>query len=147
MSTTENTATAKPPPEDEDDDASPSMSRSATPLEEGAQEEDELFTNIEKEEEAEAAAHVAAQPKDVKAAPRLLQKALETGDVQASDSEQESDQEKKPQGEDHHVHQRVSFGSVEFWGVGLCDGDAWFCGNLCLSAAAVTGSYDSTSDL
>ena len=118
MSTTENTATAKPPPEDEDDDASPSMSRSATPLEEGAQEEDELFTNIEKEEEAEAAAHVAAQPKDVKAAPRLLQKALETGDVQASDSEQESDQEKKPQGEDHHVHQRVS---LVPWNFGVLD--------------------------
>ena len=90
--------------------------------EEGADEEDELFTNLEKEEETRllSSPSLAPQPKDVQAAPKLLQKALEEGQVQASDSEQESDGEKnaaleavadeKKDGasEGPHIHQRVS---------------------------------------
>ncbi len=89
--------------------------------EEGADEEDELFTNLEKEEETRllSSPSLPSQPKDVLAAPKLLQKALEDGQVQASDSEQESDGEKnaslqaaadeKKDGasEAPHIHQRV----------------------------------------
>lgn len=90
--------------------------------EEGADEEDELFTNLEKEEETRllSSPSLPPQPKDVHAAPKLLQKALEDGQVQASDSEQESDVEKngsskavadeKKDGTPGgiHIHQRVS---------------------------------------
>ena len=48
---------------------------------EGADEEDALFTSLEKNEEQEEAAHPHGQPKDAKAAPMLLQSALAKGDV------------------------------------------------------------------
>jgi hypothetical protein len=71
------------------------------------EEEEALFTTLE--QEALQSPSKEPQPKDVKAAPKLLQKALEAGQVQASDSEQESDKDKED-GEkppEPHVHQRV----------------------------------------
>lgn len=99
------TAAAATPRSETPDDEDEIM---GTPPEEGAEEEDELFTNIEKEEATQQA--VVEQPKDVKAAPKLLQKALEAGQVQPSDSEQEEEKEtevKKPESPEGHVHPRV----------------------------------------
>ena len=82
-------------------------------IDEGAKEEDALFSTIEKEQEVQG---LPEQPKEVTAAPRLLQSALKAGEVRESDS----DEEKKDNGEEtiksvekavsveHHVHQRVS---------------------------------------
>jgi hypothetical protein len=67
------------------------------------EEEEKLFTTLE--QQALLSPSKEPQPRDVKAAPRLLQKALEAGQVQASDSEQESDKEKEPH--EPHLHQRV----------------------------------------
>ena len=89
--------------------------------EEGAKEEDALFTTIEHEQEEQETQDV-PQPKDVTAAPRLLQKALEVGQVKADASEEDSDKEastqeekkaeqeaqKQPASPEKHVHHRVS---------------------------------------
>ena len=95
--------------EDDDED----LKTPEEPGEEGAKEEDELFTSIEKEQEGQ---EITEQPSEVTAAPRLLQKALTAGDVK-DDSDEE---EKKDSGdvteaaapkEDEgktHIHQRVS---------------------------------------
>ena len=53
---------------------------------EGADEEDALFTSLEKTEEQEEAAHPHDQPKDAKAAPMLLQSALAKGDIKMQES-------------------------------------------------------------
>ena len=97
-------------------------------IEEGADVEDELFTNLERDQEKEDAAHAGdEQPKDVAAAPKLLQAAIEKGDVKMDDSESDEDaakkkgatQEEEKKGEedkgpgsprhDHHHHARVRF--------------------------------------
>ena len=82
--------------------------------EEGAKEEDDLFTSLEKEQEGQ---ELGEQPKEVTAAPRLLQKALTAGEVKEESSD---DDEKKDDGKvidksaeadevgKPHVHQRVS---------------------------------------
>lgn len=57
-------------------------------------EEDALFTSLEKEQEKEEMEHPHEQPKDYHVAPKLLQQALEKGEVKADDSEEESDKEK-----------------------------------------------------
>ena len=78
---------------------------------EGADEEDALFTNLEKKEEQEEAEHPQEQPIDAKAAPMLLQSAFEKGDVSMDDSAPQG--EKKGEfvdevvSEEHVVHQRV----------------------------------------
>ena len=78
---------------------------------EGADEEDALFTNLEKKEEQEEAEHPQEQPIDAKAAPMLLQSAFEKGDVSMDDSGPQG--EKKGEfvdevvSEEHVVHQRV----------------------------------------
>jgi len=82
-------------------------------IEEGASEEDALFSTIEKEQEAHG---LPEQPREVTAAPRLLQSALKAGEVKESDSDEEkkdSGEEAEKSGEkvvsvEHHVHQRVS---------------------------------------
>lgn len=77
---------------------------------EGADEEDALFTNLEKKEEQEEAEHPQEQPIDAKAAPMLLQSAFEKGDVSMDDSAPQG--EKKGEfvdevvSEEHVVHQR-----------------------------------------
>ena len=90
--------------------------------EEGAKEEEELFTSIEKEHEGEG---MAEQPKEVTAAPKLLQSALSAGEVK-----EESDEEKKDNGEGAaeggaekvvakpHVHQRVRLALSKFQSCG-----------------------------
>ena len=60
--------------------------------EEGADEEEALFAELEKQEEEEEG-KAFEQPRDYHAAPKLLQKDLETGAVKADDSEEESDRE------------------------------------------------------
>ena len=97
---------------DADDDDIPKEEDGAD--EEGAKEEDELFTSIEKEHEGEESGE---QPKEVTAAPRLLQKALTAGEVkeELSDEEKKESSEGEAEGgkndesEKPHVHQRVSF--------------------------------------
>ena len=65
-------------------------------VEEGAEEEDALFTSLERDQEKEDEAHAQdEQPKDVAAAPKLLQKAFEKGDVKLEDSESEEEPPKK----------------------------------------------------
>jgi hypothetical protein len=103
-------------------------------IDEVDEEEERLFQNLEHEqEEEEAKAALTGQPKDLAAAPKLLQAALQEGGVPPlSDSEQESDKEhgaagiatkkvaepkveekKEPEGEaaasasEPHYHQRV----------------------------------------
>jgi hypothetical protein len=98
---------------------------------EGADEEDALFTNLEQEEEKEEAAHPHEQPKDKKAAPKLLQSALAMGDVKMDDSEHgaaPSDSGTKTEDvgdetieEEHHLHQRVRNKYLYFVLVVLCD--------------------------
>jgi SNF2 family DNA or RNA helicase len=75
---------------------------------------------MEEEEVKEEEAHPHDQPTDVKAAPKLLQTALEKGEVDPDDSEKEEgpkkEEEKKreeeskasPSTTDHHHHARVS---------------------------------------
>jgi len=65
--------------EDDDDDCKSIKS-------EGADEEDALFTTLEKNEEQEEAAHPHAQPNDAISAPKLLQSALAKGDVSMDNS-------------------------------------------------------------
>jgi hypothetical protein len=96
-------------------------SRSETPLvndnddlavEEGAAEEDALFSQME---QTTTEQEQVQQPRDVQAAPKLLQQALQAGQVQPSDSEQESDHEEPTKAEAEaakaakqpHVHPRV----------------------------------------
>ena len=95
--------------EDDDED----LKTPEEPDEEGAKEEDDLFTSIEKEQEGQ---EITEQPSEVTAAPRLLQKALTAGDVKDdSDEEEKKDSgdvtEAAAQKEDEgktHIHQRVS---------------------------------------
>jgi hypothetical protein len=73
---------------------------------EGAQEEDALFTSLEIDEEKEEASHPHDQPRDVKAAPRLLQTAFEKGEVKADeDSESDAKEEKKAEPESQQASQ------------------------------------------
>jgi hypothetical protein len=82
--------------EEEDDDV----------VSEGAQEEDALFTSLEIDEEKEEASHPHDQPRDVKAAPRLLQTAFEKGEVKADeDSESDEKEEKKTESESQQASQ------------------------------------------
>ena len=112
---TEEGATKDSNDDDDDDDGQGSVKS------EGADEEDALFTNLEQEVEKEEASHPHEQPKDAKAAPKLLQSALVSGDVKMDDSEHGSaiaaaaaaavaDADAKAAAEEeHHIHQRVSF--------------------------------------
>lgn len=75
--------------------------------------EDALFSKMEEEDEKEEATYLHDQPTDVKAAPKLLQKAFEKGEVEPDDSEKEevsTKAEEKPESpsKDHHYHARVS---------------------------------------
>jgi len=90
---------------DDDNDAGP------PPAPEGSDAEEALFSNLEQDADG-ADGQGQEQPKSLEAAPKLLQKALEKGEVQASDSEQESDKDhederKEPASPQRHVHQRV----------------------------------------
>jgi hypothetical protein len=94
--------------------------------EEVPDEEEQIFISLEQQkeqEDLEEALHPHAQPKDVTAAPVLLQRALKEGQVKADESEEESDKEKKapveeakaPPSPEPHYHQRVSHGGRERW--------------------------------
>jgi len=90
-------------------------------------EEEKIFIDLEEkqkeEEEKEKAVHPHSQPKEIKAAPKLLQAALKKGEVKADESEEESEkehevsaknaEEKKnedgtPATSESHVHQRAN---------------------------------------
>lgn len=86
-----------------------------TPEEQEDDEEEKLFEKLEHDEEEEEATHPHDQPSDVKAAPKLLQKALEQGQVKPDDSEDEA--EKKDESGDapkspEHKHARVGARAV-----------------------------------
>lgn len=130
----------------DDDDDDDDMAKDASGEdEEGAKEEDALFSNIEKEQEGEA---FGEQPVEVTAAPRLLQKALTDGEVQPEDSDEEkkdNDGEKdgsdaKQDSREPHVHQRVSLpcqiqGSFYHAEVALvCLWVSFFCASLLFPA-------------
>lgn len=85
-------------------------------------EEEALFVTLEQQEEEELHRAVDQQPTDIHAAPRLLQKALEEGQVKADDSEEDTPKEvisQPVQGVPNphdkashpHVHHRVSAGA------------------------------------
>ena len=59
--------------------------------------EEAIFIAMEKDQEMEDAAHPLSQPKAVEAAPKLLQSALEKGEVQADDSESDDDKKNELQ--------------------------------------------------
>ena len=92
-------------------------------------EEDNLFLNLEKEQQLNEQQHIHdAQPHDATAAPKLLQAAIQKGEVGLDESEAESEEEhkkmaaaasssaaasaadekKEDDGGEHHVHHRVS---------------------------------------
>ena len=92
-------------------------------------EEDNLFLNLEKEQQLNEQQHIHdAQPHDATAAPKLLQAAIQKGEVGLDESEAESEEEhkkmaaaasssaaastadekKEEDGGEHHVHHRVS---------------------------------------
>ena len=90
-------------------------------------EEDNLFLNLEKEQQLNEQQHIHdAQPHDATAAPKLLQAAIQKGEVGLDESEPESEEEhkkmaaaasssaaaadekKEEDGGEHHVHHRVS---------------------------------------
>ena len=104
-------AAVKPEPSEDGDEEMDDGDKAS----EGAEEEEALFVKMEEDEEKEEAAHPHDQPTDVKAAPKLLQTALEKGEVEPDDSEKEEDkkvEEQKaagPPSPDHHYHARVSF--------------------------------------
>lgn len=98
------TAPELPPPKVEEEEMEENV-------EEEPDAEEALFVQMEQEEEAHDQED---QPVEITAAPRLLQKALQDGDVKASDSEEE---EKKAvdshvASPEHHVHQRVSVSAL-----------------------------------
>jgi hypothetical protein len=72
-------------------------------------EEEALFVAMEKDEESKDALRTHPQPKDVKAAPKLLQSAIEQGQVNPDDSESDSEQVGSTiaDSEPHHAHARV----------------------------------------
>jgi hypothetical protein len=87
-------------------------------VEEGAQEEDALFTALEHSEEEKEAQAPHDQPTDVQAAPTLLKTALEKGEVKSDSEEDDAKTEEKKVdpaaavevkagGADHHAHARV----------------------------------------
>jgi hypothetical protein len=74
--------------------------------------EEKLFEKLEHDQQEQELTHPHEQPKDVKAAPKLLQSAFQKGEVVPEDSE--SDSEKKSAAAeaavasaDHHTHARV----------------------------------------
>jgi len=73
-------------------------------------EEEALFVAMEKDEESKDSLHLHTQPKDVKAAPKLLQSAIKQGQVKPDDSESDSEQpdSTKPDPEPHHAHSRTN---------------------------------------
>lgn len=75
----------------------------------GVEDEEALFVAMEKDEESRDARLPHSQPKDVKAAPKLLQSAIEQGEVKPDDSESDSEQQDatKTDAEPHHAHARV----------------------------------------
>jgi hypothetical protein len=77
---------------------------------EGAEEEEALFVAMEKDNEKDEAEHLQDQPNDLKSAPKLLQSALEQGQVKSDDSDSEGEKkvvEKPSSPETHHPHARV----------------------------------------
>jgi hypothetical protein len=106
---TKPTTTCDDDVEDEEDDADDEKIPEEDDLEE------KLFEKLEHDqEEQELTHHHEQQPKDVKAAPKLLQSAFQKGEVANEDSE--SDSEKKSAAveaaaavaaPDHHTHARV----------------------------------------
>ena len=92
---------------------------------EGADEEEALFVKMEEDEVTEEATLTHEQPTDVKAAPKLLQKALENHEVEPDDSEKvdtsKKEEEKKgeeeiktgPSEPEHHYHARVSMIGIQ----------------------------------
>ena len=79
---------------------------------EGADEEDALFTSLEQKEEKEEASHPHEQPKNAKAAPRLLQSALAKGDLAVKEEEKKGEETADDSAADgsnasNVVHQRV----------------------------------------
>lgn len=70
--------------------SSTALSEMEEPQEETLDDEEEaLFVEMEKAEENEAVASLAEQPKEISAAPRLLQQALEHGQVPVDESSEE----------------------------------------------------------
>ena len=105
---------ADPAVGDDDDDVAVPEAK-----EEGADEEDALFTALEEQDQKEHEHD--HQSKDLKAAPKMLQDAIKGGQVEMDDSESEEEKpaEKKEEdaaaavkteevGDHHHVHARVS---------------------------------------
>jgi hypothetical protein len=94
----------------------------------GVDDEDDLFAAIEEEQHQHEEHDGFVQSHDAKAAPKLLQKAIEKGEVGVDDSEVESDEEYRckikkekeessaaaaaaaeaDEGGQHHLHHRVS---------------------------------------
>ncbi len=110
--TTASTATTRSDGMEDDDDDCKSIKS------EGADEEDALFTTLEKNEEQEEAAHPQAQPNDATSAPKLLQSALAKGDVSMDDSnsgttvkeeEKKGEETTSDSAQNNVVHQRVRF--------------------------------------
>jgi hypothetical protein len=106
---TEDTKPTSSEYDDEDDDDDNAKS----PDDGEDEEEEKLFEKLEHDQEEEEAAHPHEQPKDVTAAPRLLQSAFQKGEV-APEDDSESDSEKKSAAAeaavpspDHHLHARV----------------------------------------
>lgn len=75
----------------------------------GAEEEEALFVAMEKDEESKETLRPHAQPKSVKTAPKLLQSAIEQGELKPDDSESDSEQPGSTNAgsEPHHAHSRV----------------------------------------
>ena len=91
--------------EDEEDDADDNI-----PEEDDL--EEKLFEKLEHDQEEQELTHHEQQPKDVKAAPKLLQSAFQKGEVANDDSESDSEKksaavEAEAAAPDHHTHARV----------------------------------------
>jgi len=100
----------KEPSEDDDDDVVVDEEE----VEEGAQEEDALFTELEHVEEEKEAKEPHDQPTDVAVAPTLLKVALAKGEVKSDSEDEEAKAADEKKKEDaaaaHHAHHRVSRG-------------------------------------
>jgi hypothetical protein len=78
-------------------------------MSDGAEEEEALFVKLEEDEERQESKQLHDQPKDVNAAPKLLQSALEQGQIKPDDSESEDEKKKTETAAppEHHHHARV----------------------------------------
>lgn len=109
----------KAPVKETDEKAAEDMDEDDVKDDNSEAEEEALFEKLEHDEEEKEAKELHEQPKDVKAAPKLLQSGLEQGLVKPDESESEDDKKdpayeaKAAETKEQHHHARVSWQPID----------------------------------